>query len=102
MKTKTMKQLAILPAIALLFVSCTKEEAAATETTTPAAETAADAKPYPLKVCIVSGEELGSMGEPVSIVHEGQTIKFCCDSCVPKFKKDPAKYLSKLEAKPAE
>lgn len=36
------------------------------------------------------------MGDPIVIVHEGQQIKFCCDSCIPKFEKDPAKYLSKL------
>lgn len=65
------------------------EEAAPTASTT-------DAKPYPLDVCIVSGEKLGSMGEAISMVHEGQEIKFCCDHCVPDFKKDPAKYLTKL------
>ena len=52
--------------------------------------------PYPLNVCLVSGEELGSMGEPVVIVHEGREIKFCCDSCLPKFEADPGKYLSQL------
>jgi YHS domain-containing protein len=49
------------------------------------------------KLCLVSGEKLGEMGEPVVITHEGQQIKFCCKSCVPKFEKDPAKYLSKLK-----
>ena len=54
------------------------------------------AKPYPLKVCIVSGEELGKMGEPKVIVHEGREIKFCCPSCEGDFRKDPAKFLKKL------
>lgn len=58
----------------------------------------ADVKPYPLDYCIVSGDKLGEMGEPVVIVHEGQEIKFCCDSCVPEFKKDPAKYMAELAA----
>jgi hypothetical protein len=58
------------------------------------------AKPYPLKTCIVSDEELGSMGDPVVLVHEGQEIKFCCKSCIKKFKADPAKYLKKLENPP--
>jgi hypothetical protein len=57
----------------------------------------ADAKPYPLETCIVSDNDLYSMGEPVVIVHEGQQIKFCCKPCIKKFKKDPAKYLVKLE-----
>ncbi len=51
---------------------------------------------YPLEVCIVSGESLGSMGDPVSIQHEGMTVKFCCESCIEDFKEDPGKYLPKL------
>lgn len=98
-----MKPYLIIPAVALLLASCQGKKETVT-TDIPEAEAAAEpgAKPYPLKVCIVSGEDLGSMGDAVSIVHEGQTIKFCCDKCVPKFKEDPAKYLSQLEAKPVE
>lgn len=55
-----------------------------------------EAKPYPLDKCLVSDEKLGSMGEPIVLVHEGQVVKFCCESCQPKFEKDPAKYLAKL------
>lgn len=58
---------------------------------------AAEAKPYPLQVCIVSGNELGSMGKIVTKVHEGQEIKFCCKPCVKKFDANPAKYLAKLK-----
>ena len=57
------------------------------------------AKAYPLKTCVVSGEELGKMGEPKRIVYEGQEIKFCCPSCEKDFRKEPAKYLKKLAAK---
>ena len=57
----------------------------------------ANAKAYPLKTCIVSDNDLYSMGEPVVIVHEGQQIKFCCKPCIKKFNKDPAKYLLNLE-----
>ena len=53
-------------------------------------------KPYPLKTCIVSGNELGSMGDEQRIVHNGQEIKFCCKPCIAKFKKNPEKYLVKL------
>lgn len=56
-------------------------------------------KPYPLKTCIVTGEDLAAMGEELSIVHEGRVIKFCCKECIPKFQKDPTKYLKKLEDK---
>lgn len=55
------------------------------------------AAPYPLDVCVVSGEKLGSMGEPHVITHEGVTVKFCCDHCLPEFEKDPAKFVAKVK-----
>lgn len=67
----------------------------------------ADDKPaapaYPLTTCVVSGEPLGEMGEPIDYIYkqEGKPdrlVKFCCKMCVSKFKKDPAKYLAKLDA----
>jgi len=59
----------------------------------------APAKPYPLKTCIVSDNDLDSMGEQASFVYQGQTIKVCCKPCIAKFEKNPAKYLKKLEGK---
>lgn len=56
-------------------------------------------KPYPLDTCIVTDNKLGSMGDPVTIVHENQEIKLCCKACEKKFKKEPEKYLKKLEPK---
>lgn len=62
---------------------------------------AEDAKPvpYPLDVCAVSGEALDSMDGPVTKVHEGREVKFCCSGCIKKFDKDPAKYLAAVDAK---
>jgi hypothetical protein len=57
---------------------------------------AADVKPYPLKNCLVSGNELGSMGKPITKVYGSQEIKFCCKPCIKKFEASPAKYLAKL------
>ena len=59
----------------------------------------APAKPYPLKTCIVSDNDLDSMGEQASFIFQGQTIKVCCKPCIAKFEKNPAKYLKKLEGK---
>jgi len=56
-----------------------------------------DIVPYPLEDCLVTDNKLGSMGDPITIVHEGKEIKFCCKPCEGKFKKDPAKYLPKLD-----
>jgi len=55
------------------------------------------AKPYPLKVCVVSDEKLDSMGEPYVFTHEGREVKLCCKSCLKDFKKDTAKFVKKME-----
>lgn len=54
------------------------------------------AKPYTSDKCIVTDNKLGSMGDPVTKVYNGQEIKFCCAPCVKKFDANPEKYLSKL------
>ncbi len=55
------------------------------------------AKPYPLEFCLVSDEKFeGSGMTPFEMVRDGQTIKFCCKSCVKDFNKDPKKYLTKF------
>ncbi|MEQ1843717.1 MAG: hypothetical protein ABL994_25215 [Verrucomicrobiales bacterium] len=54
------------------------------------------AKPYPLNYCVVTDNELGSMGKVVTKVYGDQQIKFCCKACVAKFEKNPTKYLAKL------
>ena len=67
----------------------------AASTATPAQ--AAGTKPYPLKVCVVSGNELGSMGKVITKTYGDQEIKFCCKPCIKKFDANPAKYLAKLK-----
>ncbi len=52
---------------------------------------------YPLDTCVVSGMKLGSMGEPYVHKVGDQEVRFCCKGCLPRFEKDPAKYLKKLE-----
>jgi hypothetical protein len=53
-------------------------------------------KPYPLKTCLVTDNDLDSMGERTTVVRAGRELKFCCEPCVGKFDKNPAKYLPKL------
>jgi len=58
---------------------------------------------YPLKTCLVSGEALGAMGDATGYVHRvaGQpdrVVFFCCDGCIDDFKKEPAKFLAKVDA----
>jgi YHS domain-containing protein len=86
MKTKAL--LVTLIAIPVAFASCSKKPESA------AANPSGD---YPLTTCVVSGEELGSMGDPIVYDHEGTTVKFCCKACIKDFKKDPDTYLAKLK-----
>ena len=62
-----------------------------------AADKKEEKKEYPLKTCVVSDEKLGSMGKPYVIKHEGREVQFCCKSCEKDFKKEPAKYLKKID-----
>ena len=55
-------------------------------------------QPYPLEKCLVSGEALGSMGEPTVLTYKGKEIKLCCSDCVEGFNKEPEKYLAALNS----
>lgn len=52
---------------------------------------------YPLDTCLVTGEKLnGDMGKPVDMIYKNRLVRFCCNSCPKDFKKDPDKFISKL------
>ena len=53
---------------------------------------AADAKPQ--TVCPVLG---GNVDKKVYADYQGKRIYFCCTGCDAEFKKDPEKYMKKLE-----
>lgn len=62
---------------------------------------------YPMTTCVVSGEDLGSMGEPIVYWHkiDGQPdreVRFCCEMCQGQFDSNPDKFLAKLDAAVAE
>ena len=107
----------IIAGIALVLGACAEKPGERGERTTAAKPETAPAKKaaalpspeaaaviaqqlptYPLRVCPVSGKELGAMGEPYNHVHEGRLVRFCCDGCIPDFNKDPAMYLAKIDA----
>ena len=53
---------------------------------------------YPMTTCPLTGEELGSMGEPIQLVHGTRLVQLCCKGCVKGFMKNPAKTMEKLDA----
>jgi hypothetical protein len=67
-----------------------------------AADKKAKADSYPLKTCLVAGDPLGA-NDYVSYTHKeagkpDREVRFCCDGCIDDFKKEPAKFLAKLDA----
>jgi YHS domain-containing protein len=95
-----MKSLALL--LALMFAPCATALGAPQPDAQPKKEAPAGEKragdPYPLATCPISGQKLGSMGDPVVKLYEGREVRFCCDMCLPKFEKDLAKSMSRLDA----
>ena len=79
------KKLICAALLALISVSC------------PNSNAASNAKSYPLKVCIVSGNALDSMGDTITEAYNGRQVKFCCKPCIKKFHANPEKYLSKIQ-----
>ena len=53
---------------------------------------------YPLKTCVVSGEDLGgSMGDPIDHVMGNRLVRLCCKGCKKDLLKDPLKALHALD-----
>jgi len=78
--------------------------AASAKDSTPAPGETAHHPPasYALKTCIVSDEPLDSMGGAVAYTHSqsgkpDRVIWVCCEGCIDDFKKEPEKYLPKLD-----
>lgn len=51
-------------------------------------------KGKPQTICPVEG---GKINKSVYTDYEGKRIYFCCSHCIDEFKKDPQKYLKKME-----
>jgi YHS domain-containing protein len=51
---------------------------------------------YPLTTCLVSGKTIE--GDGFNMLHGTQLTRFCCGDCAAKFKKEPTKYVAKLNS----
>ena len=73
-----------------------KDAAKAEKPEAPKGEEQADKSAKPInKTCPVEG---GEVDPEVTVVHKGKTIGFCCAGCDTEFKKEPAKYMAKVDA----
>lgn len=53
---------------------------------------------YPIQTCSVSGEELGSMGEPIDVLHNLRLVRLCCNGCARGFQRKPEETMKQLDA----
>lgn len=53
---------------------------------------------YALKTCPVTGNELGSMGDPIDKIYNNRLVRFCCSGCDKTFMAEPAKFIAKLDS----
>jgi len=50
------------------------------------------------KICPVSGEKVSQGGmQSATYEYKGKIYNFCCAACIEDFKKDPQKYIKKVE-----
>lgn len=46
------------------------------------------------KICPVTGDKVDGK---TTYEYQGKVYNFCCPACIPEFKKDPEKYIKKVE-----
>ena len=64
---------------------------------TPDRDSSAIPADYPLDECVISGENLRSMGEPYAHEVEGGVVMLCCPPCKDDVDADPERYLAQIE-----
>jgi hypothetical protein len=93
---------AIVATAALTASAADKKDQAPAPTPTESEMIAKARANYPMKKCLVSDEDLGSMGDATPYVYKqagkpDRVIFVCCEGCIDDFKVDPAKYMKKLD-----
>jgi len=87
---RTWQCMAVAAVVSLLVMGCSKSA------DTPTAASAPATQPMIAQtICPIMGNPINP---EIFVEHDGRKVYFCCKPCVEKFKADPAKYLSKLDA----
>lgn len=82
---------------AFVLAAMRGDEPGAADTHAANPEKEAKGGPYLLDTCPVSGQKLGSMGDPLIKTIEGREVRFCCGGCVGRFEADTAKYFADMD-----
>jgi YHS domain-containing protein len=87
-----MKRLFLSAALVVLAVGCTQNKQPDESKSTAA--TQASAKPINTHCPVDKDDEIDPK---VTYLYQGKVIGFCCEKCIPEFKKDPEKYMKDLK-----
>ncbi len=71
----------------------------AVEVVTEAVEAEAPVVDFGNKICPISKEPVGTMGEGYKIVYNGKSYNLCCEMCAADFNKDPEGYIKMMMEK---
>ena len=89
------KILALVLLFSISFITCGKKEEGKTDMLKEHPQSGETSTTLNSHCMVESDQEVDT---DVTFVLEGKTYAFCCKECIPKFQKEPAKYIAAYEA----
>ena len=83
--------------LAVIALAVSQYGFAAEEATEAVADQAMEMVVVANKICPISGEKIGEMGEGKVVEYNGKQYKLCCAACEKDFLKDPDAAVKKIE-----
>lgn len=85
--------------LSLILIGCNSSSSTDHKDHSQQQQTAATQAEWGNKNCPVMGDPID---KNVSIVYQDKKLYFCCDKCIPKFNKDPEKYMKAMAKEESE
>lgn len=93
-----MKTMTSLVLLCMALIGCSASKKDADLLLVPTSDQIKVAAVATNKICPVSGDSIGAMGEAPTVIWKGQAIRLCCAGCVKPFSKDPAGFADKARS----
>ena len=90
------KILSIVAVLGILFLTCAGAGVFAQTTSEKNKQETPKAQDAGNKICPVTGEKIPENSN-ITYEYKGKIYHFCCVGCPEEFKKDPEKYIKKVE-----